>query len=84
MPLFRPRAPRVFGQPAHRVATPAGKCPICKVGEPDVDGKTMIGPVEIAACARCKNLLINGLNMARGVSKLAGWLKASWRNGEDW
>ena len=40
----------------------------------------MIGPVEIAACRRCKNLLINGLSMAQGLSRFAGWLKAA----KDW
>jgi hypothetical protein len=39
----------------------------------------MLGTVEIAACARCKGLMLNGLSMAKGLSRLAGWLKS---NGE--
>ncbi|MHB8734277.1 MAG: hypothetical protein ACYC6M_03135 [Terriglobales bacterium] len=73
--LFRQRAPRTFGQPQLRVATPDGKCPICKVGEPDADGKTMIGSIEVAACARCKNMMMNGLAMFNGLSKVLGRIK---------
>ena len=79
MALFKPRATRAFGQATLLVATPAGKCPLCRIGEPDKDGKMMLGTVEIAACARCKGLMLNGLSMAKGLSRLAGWLKS---NGE--
>jgi len=76
MALFNPRGRSGSGpRPSLRVATPDGKCPLCKVGDPS--GKVMIGPVEIAACQRCSGLLISGLNMARGMAKLAGWLRAS-------
>jgi hypothetical protein len=39
-----------------------------------------IGPVQVALCARCSGLLMNGLSMAKGLGKLAGWLKSS----KDW
>lgn len=80
MALFKPRAPRVFGQATLLVAAQNGKCPLCRVGEPDKNGKMMIGTVEIAACERCKGLVLNGLSMAKGLGRLAGWLKAS----RDW
>ena len=80
MPLFKPRAARTFGQASVRVATPDGKCPVCRVGEPDKDGKMMLGSVEIAACARCKGLMFNGLSMARGLAKLAGWIRTKGRS----
>jgi hypothetical protein len=59
---------------ALRVATPDGKCPLCRVG--GTDAKIMLGPVEIGVCQNCSGALLHTLSFARmatGILKRWRW-----------